>query len=82
MFLFHEAPPRLSVPRIARYAIHNSRGGFVDVYPRSVLQPPVRIDTVPKHARKVSGEVIGANGVVLPIVNPWNVKRFPQNAKA
>lgn len=57
------------VPRLASYLIHVARGGYVDVHNRDVRIAPRRVDTVPKHAVKASGEFIGRNGVVLPINN-------------
>lgn len=60
---------KMKHPRICSYYVRNARGGFFDFQPRNPLVPNQRVDTVPKHAAKPDEELIGRDGVVLPIVN-------------
>lgn len=55
-------------PRICSYLIHTVRCGYFDFNPRDKRFSTQRVDTVPKHAVKPEGELIGKNGVVLPII--------------
>jgi hypothetical protein len=57
-------------PRIASYLIHNSRGGSVVVTPRNPHHPSLVIDTTPKHAKAIRGQLVGRDGIVLPIRRP------------
>lgn len=56
-------------PRLNSYLVHNARGGYFDFQPRDNRLPPQRVDTVPSHAVKPDGEMIGREGIVLPIIN-------------
>lgn len=56
----------MKVPRIAAWLIRKCKGGWFDVQPRSKLEPPVRVDTVPKHAVKTDSDLV-LNGVCQPI---------------